>query len=97
MAKIGSDVIGKGYWTGETRSLEAKTYFIKTETRHGIQGHIVVSTKNKEGEEELAVKGTMKQVIRRANAYLVKKGKEPVSSVEIEGEKMLFSPKLWFM
>jgi len=97
MAKIGSDVIGKGYWTGETRSLEAKTYFVKTENRHGIQGLLIVTTKHKEGEEELAVKGTMKQVIRRANVYLGKKGKKPVSSVEIEGTKLLFNPEIWSM
>jgi len=97
MAKIGSDVIGKGYWTGETRSLEAKTYFVKTENRHGIQGLLIVTTKHKEGEEELAVKGTMKQVIRRANAYLAKKGKKEIKAIEIEGTPMLFNPQLWFM
>jgi hypothetical protein len=97
MAKIGSDVIGKGYLTGETRSLEAKTYFIKTETRHGIQGLLIVTTKHKEGEEELAVKGTMKQVIQRANRYLASKGKKEIKAIEIEGTPMLFNPQLWFM
>lgn len=97
MAKIGSDVIGKGYLTGETRSLEAKTYFVKTETRHGIQGLLIVTTKHKEGEEELAVKGTMKQVIKRANRYLASKGKKEIKAIEIEGTPMLFNPQLWFM
>jgi hypothetical protein len=97
MAKIGSDVIGMVNLRAQPGRMEEKTYFVKTEARHGIQGHIVVSTKHKEGENELEIKGTMKQVIKRANAYLAKKGKTPVSSVEIEGTKMLFSSEIWTM
>lgn len=97
MTKIGSDVLGIESWRAQPRRMEERMYFVRTEARHGIAGHIVVSTKHKEGEEELEIRGNMRQVIKRANAYLAKKGKKPVSSVEIEGEKMLFSPKLWFM
>ena len=97
MSKIGSDVIGKASLDLNSRKIEPKTYFIKTEARHGIQGLLIITTKHKEGEEELEIHGNMKQVIRRANVYLAKKGKTPVSSVEIEGTKMLFSSEIWTM
>jgi len=97
MSKIGSDVIGKGSWRAQPGKIESKRYFIKTENRHGIQGLLIVTTKHKEGEEELAVKGTMKQVIKRANRYLASKGKKEIKAIEIEGTPMLFNPQLWFM
>ena len=97
MAKIGSDVLGTVDWRAQPGRMEERMYFVRTEARHGIAGHIVVSTKHKEGEEELEIHGDMKHVIKRANAYLMKKGKKPVSSVEIEGTKMLFSSEIWMM
>lgn len=97
MAKIGSDIIGMVSWRAQPERLAEKRYFVKTEARHGIAGHIVVSTKHKEGEEELEINGNMRQVIKRTNAYLLKKGKTPVSSVEIEGTRMLFSSEIWMM